>query len=353
MAWTEILFDTFLHAVMISAFVSMMMIIVEFVNVCLRGHFASRVGRRPLPQSALGGALGVLPGCLGSFTNVTMYEHGMLSFGALISCMIATTGDEAFVMFALYPRAFLILTAILLATGVATGVIADLVKKRRFRCEGDECQDMTYHEECGGGFSGILRQLKEDFSRRNAGRLAVLLGLVVFFILVSQGMIDLHGAGTAHVEGEWIAIALIAVTALAIATTLISSDHFVSDHVVGHVVKRHLAKIFLWIFGTLLVLKIAGNFVDIGGLVKSNRWSMLLLACLVGFVPQSGPHLFFVTLFANGALPFSILLGNSLVQDGHGTLPLLAFGRKEFLLVKSIKFVIGIGIAAAAMAAGF
>ena len=92
----------------------------------------------------------------------------------------------------------------------------------------------------------------------------------------------------------------------------------------------------------ILVITILEHYVDIQGLVNANPYIVLLIAILVGIIPQSGPHLIFVLLFANGTLPFSILLANSIVQDGHGALPLLAESRKAFLLSKGIKIVMGI-----------
>ncbi|MDD3643774.1 MAG: putative manganese transporter, partial [Candidatus Krumholzibacteria bacterium] len=73
---------------------------------------------------------------------------------------------------------------------------------------------------------------------------------------------------------------------------------------------------------------------------------------LLGLIPQSGPHLIFVTLYAAGFIPMSVLLANSIVQDRHGMLPMLAHSPRVFLLIKSIKLVFGLAIGAAAMAAG-
>ena len=63
------------------------------------------------------------------------------------------------------------------------------------------------------------------------------------------------------------------------------------------------------------------------GAIRSGRWWMLVIACLVGLIPESGPHLIFVTLFAQGVVPLSVLLASSIVQDGHGMLPMLAHSR--------------------------
>jgi len=62
----------------------------------------------------------------------------------------------------------------------------------------------------------------------------------------------------------------------------------------------------------------------------------------VGIIPESGPHLVFVTLFSQGTIPFAILLANSIVQDGHGTLPLLAVSARAFIWLKVVNIVIGL-----------
>ncbi|MBW2683365.1 MAG: hypothetical protein JRC69_07380, partial [Deltaproteobacteria bacterium] len=62
----------------------------------------------------------------------------------------------------------------------------------------------------------------------------------------------------------------------------------------------------------------------------------------VGLIPESGPHLIFLTLYVEGTIPLSIFLASSVVQDGHGMLPMLAESRKEFFRVKAINFTVGL-----------
>ena len=59
-----------------------------------------------------------------------------------------------------------------------------------------------------------------------------------------------------------------------------------------------------------------------------------------------------MTLFAGGYIPMSVLLANSIVQDGHGMLPVLAYSRRVFILIKIINLIFGLAVGAAAMAAG-
>jgi len=81
---------------------------------------------------------------------------------------------------------------------------------------------------------------------------------------------------------------------------------------------------------------------DISTLIQNNLYIVLIIAVLVGIIPESGPHLVFVTLFAQGTIPFAILMANSIVQDGHGTLPLLAVSGRAFIWLKVVNMVIGL-----------
>jgi hypothetical protein len=45
-------------------------------------------------------------------------------------------------------------------------------------------------------------------------------------------------------------------------------------------------------------------------------------------------------------------VASSIVQDGHGTLPLLAHSRSAFFKVKAINLAVGLAVGAAMMALG-
>ena len=49
----------------------------------------------------------------------------------------------------------------------------------------------------------------------------------------------------------------------------------------------------------------------------------------------------FLTLSARGSVPFSVLLASSIVQDGHGMLPMLAHSRRAFLGIKAVDLAAG------------
>ena len=103
-----------------------------------------------------------------------------------------------------------------------------------------------------------------------------------------------------------------------------------------------MVSIFLWTFGTLLVCNIGMQYLDIEHWISNNMLLVILLAVAIGVIPESGPHLIFVTLFAQGVLPFYVLLVNSIVQDGHSALPLLAESKMSFVKAKLINIAVGL-----------
>jgi hypothetical protein len=322
------------HALMITSFVLIMMLLIEYINVQTRGVWqrvlrASRGG-----QILLGAILGATPGCLGAFTAVSLYSHRSLSFGALVATMIATSGDEAFVLFSMVPVQAAWLTLLLFLVALAAGWLTDRLFRRQDRFLEREDHELELHEEevcrCFSA-AGTVRQLSSIIFPR-ALFLAMFAGLL--FLLLT-GM--LGGAGW-----DWKKITFTIGALFTLFVVLTVPDHFLERHLWEHVLKRHLLRVFLWTFGVLLAIHYLKGYIDIHAWIHANLFLVLIIAILVGIIPESGPHLVFVTLFAQGALPFAILLANSVVQDGHGTLPLLAVSRRGFLWLKLLNIAFGL-----------
>jgi hypothetical protein len=55
-------------------------------------------------------------------------------------------------------------------------------------------------------------------------------------------------------------------------------------------------------------------------------------------------------LYAAGDIPAAVLVTSSIVQDGHGMLPLLAESRGDFVKVKAINLALGLAAGAAILA---
>ena len=106
----EIILKLFEETLQVSLLVAVMMIAVDLINVFTKQKLeAFFKNARKYRQYILSSLIGTVPGCIGGFTNVSLYIHGLISFGALAGSMIAVSGDEAFVMLAMFPKDALIL----------------------------------------------------------------------------------------------------------------------------------------------------------------------------------------------------------------------------------------------------
>jgi len=110
--------------------------------------------------------------------------------------------------------------------------------------------------------------------------------------------------------------------------------HFLKEHVSNHVIKRHVPKLFLWLFSTMLAVDFLMVTFDVEKIIPQNKLLLIILAALIGIIPESGPHLAFTILFSKGLIPFSVLLVNTISQDGHGLLPLISYSVKDTVYVQ-------------------
>ena len=271
-----------LETVQITLLVGVMMVAVDLLNIWTNKRVGAFLqGKSRWRNYLVPSLIGTVPGCIGGFTNVSLYMHGLITCGALGGSVIAVSGDEAFVMLAMFPKEAVLLFGILFVVGVLGGWVIDgAVKKFHIRtCE--NCGDMTTHS-----------------SERSAA-------------------------------------------------------HYFKVHFYKHIVKKHLWKTALWTFGALAVVEVGLHYLHLEEFTSQYKIAFLLLGALVGLIPESGPHLIFVTLFAQGLIPFSVLLTSSIVQDGHGMLPMLSFSLGDSAKLKLFNLAIGLTVGSAFFAAGY
>ncbi len=263
------------ESLVITAVVTAMMMLIEYVSYRSEGRLVPLLRRSKVGGVVSAAILGAIPGCLGGYITVSMYSKRVFSFSALLSMMIATTGDEAFVMLAMYPGTAAAIFAGLFALAIAVGLACEKFDSGR-----------------------STRVVQKPWAENSSGS-----------CLHSEA----EGKGLRHRM----------------------------KHTLGEALK-----IFAWAFGVLAAVKLASGYVDLETLIGENAALMIPLAVLIGLIPQSGPHLVFVTLFAQGIVPLPVLLASCISQDGHAGLPLLAEDRRSFLRVKAVKCVL-------ALAAGY
>ena len=333
----DILTESLRTAVLVTGLVVIMMMLIEVFNVRSDGRMFSGLKNHRMGQVLLSAALGSIPGCMGGFASVSLYTHGLISFGALIAMMIASSGDEAFVMLAMFPGKSAWIFLILFVVAVAVGLLVDL-----FRSKYEGCHSMNVHDED--------REPKhEHHHERHYGwqRIAMFLGVLVFIGALLGGWLegaDEDAGGFNLLSEEWMYWLFAALSLAVLGMLLFAGDHFVEEHLWEHIVCHHLPSIFLWTFGTILIIGLLMSYFDITAWISDNTILMILLAAAIGIIPESGPHLVFVSLYAAGVVPLPVLLASCISQDGHASLPLLAQSRGSFLKAKLINVAVAVVI---------
>ncbi len=350
----ESLLEALRNSILITGLVMIMMILIEYVNIHTQGNTFRKLKNSPVKQVIVAALLGLIPGCVGGFAVVSLFTHKLLSFGSLVAMMIASSGDEAFVLLALIPKTAVILFAVLFVIGIVVGIVVDKFYKKdvapfnsgHYQLHEDCCS--THISENHSIFEGTI---VDNLHKPSRERILIIAGIAIFIIAVVFGLLEHEHMEHAHSHDHshfdifnerWINLIFAGISLLTLILTLRANDHFIKEHLWNHVVKKHLKSIFLWTFGALLLIHFGLQFLHIEEWIVQNVFIMILIAAAIGLIPESGPHLVFITLFISGLVPFSVLLTSSIVQDGHTTLPLLAESKKSFVKAKLINLAVGL-----------
>ena len=127
----DALLDALTESIGICALVILMMTLIEIFNVVTKGRLFRGLENHRFAQICASSALGFIPGCLGGFAGVSLYSHRMVGFGALMATLVATTGDEAFIMLASFPGDALKMMLGLCVLGIAVGYATDIFIRDR------------------------------------------------------------------------------------------------------------------------------------------------------------------------------------------------------------------------------
>ena len=399
--------DIIRNSILITGLVVVMMMMIESLNIESKGMFFKGLRRTKIGQVVIAALLGSVPGCMGGFATVSLYTHRMFSFGALVAMMIASSGDEAFIMLAMIPEQALVLFVILFIIAIAVGIVTDQIhdKVHAKECEKHDHEDCGVQTDCDGyeihehETDTSLREGRESDmaisspkNPRHFGwkRITMLVGLALFIVALGTGQLghdhsahaghdhaheceqiatgealamtcdghhDEHGHEHGHgqwhhiniLDEGWMNVLFAGLSVIMLVVLVFASDHFVEGHLWNHIVRKHLPTIFAWTFGVLLVLGFTLQYIEIDRWISDNTALMILLATLIGIIPESGPHMIFVTLFAAGVVPFPVLLASSISQDGHSSIPLLAESKKSFAWAKLINCFVALAAGYAAM----
>jgi hypothetical protein len=293
-------------------------------------------------QPAIASLLGALPGCGGAIIVVTQYTRGYASFGALVSVLVATMGDAAFLLIAREPATGLLVMGISLVAGTLCGMLIDLLHGRDFmraaKTDADGAADINLRTGfippwatslwlalLGPGLvMGLLMAFQVDIDAVTG-----IEGLTIGFGFAGASFAlllwALSGNGNSHI--------LVSAATKGVGERVVIDTNFVTAWVVMAFLGYEMS---VYAFGT-----------DVSVLFQSWAPVMPLVGILVGFVPGCGPQIVVTSLYLAGAIPLSAQLSNAIANDGDALFPAIALAPRAALVATIYSaipaFIVGYG----------
>lgn len=302
--------------VQVSAFVAATLLLFYGAEKLFRFDIGQALSRARVWQVPLAALLGATPGCGGAVVVVAAYSSGHVSFGAVVATLTATMGDAAFLLIATRPDAAAVVLPLSFAVGVLSGWAIDLLSRR-----------FPVRNSCTRGITVPLigRNRWRDLA---FGALA-LPGLVM-------GITDLAGQDIEAIFGlalPAIALAGTAVGLLIWAASPLQAMTNPSDPPLARMAEE-TAFISVWVIVAYLAYDYLAVFsgLDLAALFTTIAPILPLAGVAVGLIPGCGPQVVVTTLYINGAVPFSALIGNAISNDGDALFPAIALNPRAAIL---------------------
>jgi hypothetical protein len=306
-----------------------------------------------------GAVLGAVPGCGGAIVVMPLYLRGTVSFGTVVATLVATMGDSSFVLFAAAPGTALALHGGLLVTGLVTGVLVDRTGIRPHRTR-PSASDAPLPPPRGQPSTVGAAAASTGLTGRPIVRVHPP-SLVAFWVLIATGFLvavptvfqvvdeaafDVGALPTRDALGA-LGAATCAVVALARWARTRREGRACA--VAGRPrdvlldAGRETAMVTAWVIVAFVGYEVlvATTGLDVGRLPTLGLVGVLAGATL-GLLPGCGPPLLLTGLYAQGALPLSVLVANALSQDGDALFPLLVNDRRSAIVATLLSALPGL-----------
>lgn len=267
-------------------------------------------------QVPLAALLGATPGCGGAVVVVAAYSSGNVGFGAVVATLTATMGDAAFLLLATRPDAAAVILPLSFVVGIVSGWMVDRFNRI----------DMTPRSTGSCEFAPLIGKTRA----RDIGYLVLAApGLIVGGAQLAQiNMTTLVG-----IPVQWIALAGTAIGLFIWSTSQLFAMTNTKDTPVTRMAEE-TSFISVWVIGAYLAYDYLAQYagLDIQAMFSSVAPLLPLIAIIVGFVPGCGPQVLVATLYINGVVPFSALIGNAISNDGDALFPAIALEPRAAIL---------------------
>ena len=357
----------------VTVFVAAMVLLFSWLQYLTAGRFVDWIRSSRRWQPLIGALMGLTPGCGGAIIMMPMYARGYVTYGTVLSTLIATLGDSAFVLLGATIQDPALLEPVILvhlisfAAGVSWGYGADYLEITPSRPLGrlgfwntNQANENSAEED----FKDKGEDIISSFPREEPGTLSYRIvhsGYRVWWAVTSVGlvlgiMLIFWFAKDPNYSPEiawdistrdglltWIGI---------IGTTLsiilyLASKSFLADDTEATIGDKlnsldetltHAASetafVTFWVLSAYLVFEAIMSF---GGISESDLASngdgamAVIVAASIGLIPGCGPQIIAITSYIEGIISFPALVANAISQDGDALFPLLVRHRTASL----------------------
>lgn len=352
--------------IQVSAFVAVTVLLFSYVQYRSKGALVEKLESNRELQPLAGALLGLTPGCGGAIIMMPLYVRGTVSFGTVVSTLVATAGDSAFVILTQAPLAAATSYGIALVAGVGFGYAIDawgLGVARVDRAVSRLRPALSHGAGARGGIAGGTSNPAHDYGDAEvpvhthdegpdrsspvitplshvchvlwwvAGAAGLALGISYLLRGAPEVpiVLGLDFAGLFTVFG-------ITGTVLSLYLYLVGR-HYIGEGKVGegretfdsaYETLTHAAMetsfVTVWVVVAYLAYEYPVTLlgVDLASLAAAAGVLAPIAGALIGLIPGCGPQIVLAEAYSQGVIPFSTLTSNAISQDGDALFPLLA-----------------------------
>ncbi|MFY8297265.1 putative manganese transporter [Pseudoalteromonas sp. SS15] len=283
--------------------------------------------KSPSLEITFAAILGALPGCGGAIIVVTQFTKKQASFASVVAVLTATMGDAAFLLLAKDPFAALSVISIGVVTGIISGLIVHLFHADSF-CYPQKAAN--YAHDCMKSNKAI--HVGEKLWKYFLAPCVVISLLIAFNVDFGEfdNAITYFGA----------LFAAIAVTIWAFSSEgktyqqIAAEDEEVSPPSKFSRIIQDTHFVTAWVITSFMLYEIAVSVFGLDLRAWFSEYAIYapLIAVAIGLLPGCGPQIVITTLYIQGIIPFSALVGNAISNDGDALFPALAMAPKAALI---------------------
>lgn len=307
----------------VSAFVATTLLIFYGAEKLFRFDIGSALKKSRHAQVPLAALLGATPGCGGAVIVIAAYSSGNVGFGAVVATLTATMGDAAFLLIATRPDVAAVVLPMSFAVGIISGYIVDWLFKKDFRSAANASCDLAPR---------IGKTRLKDYAYLAVAAPGLLFGGSQ---LLQVDLIATYG----------ILLPIVGLTGTAIGLLIWSTSSLQAmTHIEDGPITRMAEEtsfISIWVIAAYLgydyIVTLLG--VDLEAAFSTVAPLLPLIAIGIGFIPGCGPQVLVTTLYINGLIPFSALLGNAISNDGDALFPAIALNPKAAVVATLVSAV--------------